>query len=318
MKIDTLGVQAFIAIADHGTFNRAAESLHITQTALSRRVQNLEAFLGVKLVERTTRSVSLTRVGEDFLPQARRLLTDLASALLEIRESGKAFRGDVTIACVPSVGVHYLPRIVQHYAASHPRNRLRILDHSSSGVAAAVLRREAEFGIHMQVGGHPELTSIPLLEDRMVLVCRADHRLAGKRSLAWKQLEPYPVIFPGTESGNRPHLDMALERHKVKLQAFYEVQRSSTAVGMVAKGVGVAVVPALAVQADAYPQLRVIRLVDPVISRNIVLVSRANAQLSPAAQALYDLIRREPASAAPGSPARRAPRTKAAANPRAP
>src|SRR5512140_649016 len=160
MKIDTLGVQAFIAIADHGSFNRAAESLHITQTALSRRVQNLEAFLGVKLVERTTRSVALTRLGQDFLPQARRLLTDLASALLEIRESGKAFRGDVTIACVPTVGVHYLPRIVQQYSAAHPRNRLRILDHSSSGVAAAVLRREAEFGIHMQAGGHPELTSI--------------------------------------------------------------------------------------------------------------------------------------------------------------
>src|SRR6476619_554534 len=153
MKIDTLGVQAFIALADQGTFNRAAAALHSTQTALSRRLQNLESFLGVKLVERTTRSVSLTRVGLDFLPQARRLLTDLASALLEIRESGKAFRGDVTIACVPTVGVHYLPRIVEQYAAAHPQNRLRILDHSSSGVAAAVLRREAEFGIHMQTAG---------------------------------------------------------------------------------------------------------------------------------------------------------------------
>jgi DNA-binding transcriptional LysR family regulator len=292
LKIDTLGVQAFIAIADQGTFNRAAASLHITQTALSRRIQNLEGFLGVKLVERTTRSVALTRVGQDFLPQARRLLTDLASALLEIRESGKAFRGDVTIACVPTVGVHYLPRIVQRYSAAHPQNRLRILDHSSSGVAAAVLRREAEFGIHMQAAGHPELTSIPLMKDHMVLVCREDHPLARRKRLPWKQLEPYPAILPGSESGNRAHLDMALERHKVKLQAFYEVQRSSTAVGMVAKGVGVAVVPALAVQSDAYPSLRVIPLVEPAVSRAIVLVSRTKGQLTPAAQALYDLIRR--------------------------
>jgi DNA-binding transcriptional LysR family regulator len=297
LKIDTLGVQAFIAVADHASFNRAAESLHITQAALSRRIQNLEAFLGVKLVERTTRSVALTRVGQDFLPQARRLLTDLANALVEIRDSGRAFRGDVTIACVPTVGVHYLPRIVRAYTDLHPRNRLRILDHSSSGVAAAVLRREAEFGINMQTAGHPELTSIPLLEDQLVLVCGGDHPLAAKRRLAWKQLEPYPVILPGAESGNRPHLDMALERHKVKLDAFYEVQRSSTAVGMVAKGVGVAIVPALAVQRDAYPRLRVIALTDPTVSRRIVLVSRTNAQLTPAAQALYDLILefREPA-----------------------
>ena len=294
MKIDTLGVQAFLAIADHSSFSRAAESLHITQTALSRRVQNLEAFLGVKLVERTTRSVSLTAIGRDFLPQARRLLTDLASALVEIRESGKALRGDVTIACVPTVGVQYLPDIVRQYAALYPANRLRILDHSSSGVAAAVLRREAEFGINMQGAAHPELTSVPLLKDRLVLVCRDDHPLARKKSLGWKALEPYPVILPGHESGNRPHLDMVLERHKVTLQAFYEVQRSSTAVGMVAKGVGVAVVPALAVQTDAYPGLRVIALVDPVVSRNIVLLSRNKAHLTPAAQALYDLIRKQP------------------------
>lgn len=293
MKIDTLGVQAFVAVADQGSFGRAAESLHITQTALSRRVQNLEAFLGVKLLERTTRSVTLTRIGQDFLPQARRLLGDLASALTEIRETGKALRGDVTIACVPTVGVHYLPRIVQQYAALHPRNRLRILDHSSSGVAAAVLRREAEFGINMQGGAHAELTSIPLLNDRMVLVCRDDHALARRKSLAWQALAPHPVILPGKESGNRPHLDMVLERHDVKLQAFYEVQRSSTAVGMVAKGVGVAVVPALAVQADAYPALRVIPLVDPVVSRTLVLLSRSKAHFTPAAQALYDLIRKQ-------------------------
>jgi len=292
MRIDTLGVQAFIAIADHGAFGRAAASLHITQAALSRRLQNLEGFLGVKLVERTTRSVSLSRIGRDFLPQARRLLTDLASALTEIRETGKAMRGDVTIACVPTVGVHYLPRIVQRYAAQHPRNRLRILDHSSTGVAAAVLTREAEFGINMEAGSHPELASVPLMRDRLVLVCRDDHPLAGKRRLAWKQLEPYPVILPGPESGNRPHLDIAFERHGVKLQAFYEVQRSSTAVGMVAKGVGVAIVPALAVQRDAYPRLRITPLVDPVIARSLVLVSRMQAQLAPAAQALYDLIRK--------------------------
>ena len=292
MKIDTLGVQAFLAIADHGSFSRAAESLHITQAALSRRVQNLEAFLGVKLVERTTRSVALTRIGQDFLPQARRLLTDLASALVEIRETGRALRGDVTIACVPTVGVQYLPSIVRRYAALYPENRLRILDHSSSGVAAAVLRREAEFGINMQGAGQPELTSVPLLKDRLVLVCREDHPLARKRSLAWQALEPHAVILPGHESGNRPHLDLALERHKVRLRAFYEVQRSSTAVGMVAKGVGVAVVPALAVQADAYPGLRMIPLVDPVVSRSIVLLSRTRAHLTPAAQALYDVIQR--------------------------
>ena len=291
MKIDSLGIQAFVAIAEHGNFGRAADAIHITQTGLTRRLQNLEAFLGVKLVERTTRSMALTPIGRDFLPRARRLLNELGTALVEIRETGKALRGDVSIACVPTVGVQYLPRIIQRYAALHPNNRIKILDHASFRVAEAVLRREAEFGITLLGSHDPELVSVPLLKDRFVLVCRDDHALAAKKKLAWKDLQPYPLIFSGMESGNRQLLDVALAKSEVRLNSFYEVQRSSTAVGLVAAGVGVAVVPELAMQKGAYPKLRVIALVGPVISRSLVLLSRKSAYLTPAAQALYDLIR---------------------------
>jgi len=291
MKIDALGIQAFIAIAEHGSFNAAADAIHITQTGLTRRLQNLEAFLGVTLVERTTRSVALTPIGRDFLPRARRLLDELATALVEIRETGKALRGDVSIACVPTVGVQYLPRIIQQYAALHPNNRIKILDHASFRVAEAVLRREAEFGITLLGAHDPELVSVPLLTDRFVLVCRDDHPLAKKKKLSWKELQPHPLIFSGLESGNRQLLDAALAKGGVRLNSFYEVQRSSTAVALVAEGVGVAVVPGLAMQKGAYPTLRVIPLVAPVISRSLVLLSRKGAYLTPAAQALYDLIR---------------------------
>ena len=116
MKIDTLGVQAFVAIADQGSFKGAAEQLHITQTAITQRLQKLEDFLGVPLIERTTRSMALTETGRTFLPQARRLLGELSAALVEIRETGMARRGDVSIACVPTVGVQYLPRVLQAYS----------------------------------------------------------------------------------------------------------------------------------------------------------------------------------------------------------
>jgi len=290
MKIDTLGVQAFIAIAEQGSFQRAADVLFITQTALTRRLQNFEALLGVKLVERTTRSVALTNIGRDFLPQCRRLLLDLAAALAEIQKTGKAQRGDVSIACVPTVGIQFLPRIIQEYSARYPDNRIKIFDHASSGVAAAVMRREAEFGINMSGPHHPDLRSIPLLEDKYVLICRGDHPLAGKKRTSWKQLEPYPLIFAGEASGNRPVLDAALGAQGLALHAFYEVQRSSTAVGLVAEGVAAAVVPSLAIQKGAYPKIKVVALADPVVSRTLVLVLRKNAHLSPAAQALYDLI----------------------------
>src|SRR5690348_613585 len=203
MKLDVLGLQALVAIADHGGFGRAAEALHITQTALSRRLQNLEEGLGVRLVERTTRSTALSALGRSFLPRARRLVADLSAAFVEVRETGKAMRGDVTIACVPTVGVQYLPRIVQRYAARHPENRVRILDHASADVAEAVLSREAEFGINILGSHHPELVGMPLVDDRFVLVCRDDHALAKRASLAWRELAEHPLIYVGQMSGNR-------------------------------------------------------------------------------------------------------------------
>jgi DNA-binding transcriptional LysR family regulator len=292
MKLDTLGVQAFISIADHASFQHAAAELHISQTAVTRRLQNLESHLGIKLVERTTRSVALTATGNDFLPQARRLMGELSNALAEIAESGKARRGDVCIACVPTAGIQFLPKIIQEYSASFPDNRITILDHSSIAVAEAVVRREAELGINVAPTHHPELTSTRLLTDQFALICRDDHPLANKKSLAWKQLAPYPLIFAGEANANRSVLDQALGGRRVKLQLFYEVQRSSTALGLVAEGVAIAVVPRLAVQKGAYPRLRAIALVDPIISRSLVLVTRNAAALSPAARALYDLVKR--------------------------
>ena len=292
MKLDTLGVQAFISVADHSSFQRAADELHISQTAITRRLQNLEIHLGVKLIERTTRTVALTTTGNDFLPQARRLMGELSKAMAEIVESGKARRGDVCIACVPTAGIQFLPRIIQEYSDSFPNNRITILDHSSSAVAEAVVRREAELGINVAQTHHPDLTSARLLTDQFALICRDDHPLANKKNVAWRQLAHYPLIFAGEANANRSVLDQALGSSKVKLQLFYEVQRSSTALGLVAEGVAIAVVPRLAVQKGAYPHLRAVALVDPVISRSLVLVTRKAAQLSPAAQALYELIRR--------------------------
>lgn len=291
MRIDALGLEAFLAIADQGGFQKAADTLHITQTALTRRLQNFEFMLGVKLVERTTRSVALSRVGREFLPRARRLCSELEAALSEIHNSGTAQRGEVVIACVPTAGVRYLPGVIQEYSARFPSNRIKVLDHAASGVADAVLRREAEFGITIGGPHHPDLTAVQLLRDRFVLICRDDHPLARRKSIRWRSLAPYPLIFAGEISGNRPLLDAALGALNVMLPSHYEVQRSSTAMGLAAEGVAAAVVPSLAVQKQAYPAIRVVSLTDPVISRTLVLVSRRNSQLSPAAQALYDMIK---------------------------
>lgn len=290
MKIDVLGVQAFVALAEHRSFRVASASLFISQAALSRRLQNLETHLGVVLLERSSRHMELTLVGQGFLPQARRLLSELQASLAQIRDTGQLRGGDVTLACVPTVGVQYLPRVIEAYSRAYPDNRVAVLDHSSAGVARAVLSREAEFGIGIAGPQPPELTSELLLQDRFVLVCPSDHTFARAARVSWSQLAQQRLILPGEGSSNRPLLDARLPS-EAPLRSHYEVQRSATALGMVAAGVGVAVVPSLAIQVGTYPMLAVVPLVQPVVQRGFVLLRRKGGVLSPAADALARLVK---------------------------
>ncbi|MCC2674547.1 MAG: LysR family transcriptional regulator YbhD [Ramlibacter sp.] len=298
MKLDVLGMEAFVSVATLRSFARAADALSVTSPALTRRLNNLESQLGVQLLERTTRSVALTAAGASFLPRARHLLDELSTTFREISASGQAQRGTVTIACVPTVGVQFLPSVLHEYSRRHPDNRIRILDHTSYGVSEAVQQREAEFGINMADVQFSDLDSTPFLSDRFGLICRQDHPLARKRKLQWGQLEGHALIVPGGGSSNRPLLDTVLGPLNIHLPATYEVQRSATAVGLVAQGLGAAIVPQLSIQPGAYPQLRLVALVEPIVERTFVLLRRRGAVLSPAAQALHDLIlTRAPAGA---------------------
>jgi DNA-binding transcriptional LysR family regulator len=292
MKLDVLGLEAFVAIAATGSFARAADLLNVTSPALTRRLANLEAQLQVQLLERTTRAISLTPAGENLLPRARHLLDELSTTFRELSARGQAQRGTVTLACVPTVGVRFLPALLREYSRHYPDNRVRILDHTSYGVAQAVQMREAEFGISMADAQFSELDTVPVLKDRIALICRRDHPLASRRKLKWSDLRAYPLIVPGPGSSNRPVLDAALGPLNLQLSARYEVQRSATAVGLVAQGLGAAIVPALSVEKDAYPQLRLIALEEPVVERTFVTLRRRASVLSGAAQALYDLILR--------------------------
>lgn len=292
MKLDVLGVQAFVALADRGSFGKAADALFISQGALSKRLRNLESYLGCTLMDRTTRSMELTKVGEDFLPQARRLLAELEGALQNIRETRETAGGGVTVACVPTIGVRFLPRVLEVYSARYPGNRVSVLDHSSEAVVRAVRERAAEFGIGIAGVLDADMESEELLHDRFVVVCRQNHALARRDRVAWSELAGLPLILPGSGNGNRPLIDDQLPAG-IELHPKFEVQRSTTAVGLAAAGAGIAVVPELALLPGAYPMLSAVPLVKPAASRAFVLVRRRGASLSPAAQALVQILQKE-------------------------
>jgi DNA-binding transcriptional LysR family regulator len=297
MNIDIDGLQAFVEIAERGTFHRAADALSLSQSALSMRISKLESHLGVRLLNRTTRRVTLTSVGKDFLPRARHLIEELGSLMDGLRDMGRRGTGHVTVACVPTPAIHILPSVISEYSAKHPDNRIRILDGHANEVLQAVLRGEAEFGITLTGADEPEIETEALFDDAFVLACRKDHPLAKLTTVRWADLEPYRVIAVGRLSGNRSALDFGFPKTSVKQHWAYEVQHSTwTGLGMVEAGIGVIAVPALALSGGRHPILVSRPLVEPRVVRTVAVIRKRGIALSPAAQEFLAMLKKRWAS----------------------
>lgn len=293
MKIDFDGVQAFVVIAELGGFGKAAEQLHLTQTALTRRIQKLENYLGVRLIDRTTRSVRLTAVGREFLPKAGRIVNDMTSALDRLKDMSRLGIGNITMASIPTMAHQALPAVIRLYAEQHPGNRIRIIESHAFDVNRAVLNDQAEFGITIELERHADLVEEFVMHEPFMFVCRNEHALASRKSVTWSEMRQTELVMLSGLSGNRVLLDYHLSRKRISLNAGYEVEHLATALGLVAAGVGTAILPQSAIQAGAYPSVSLIPLVSPVVSRNVVLIRRKNVTLSPATQMFYDLLARQ-------------------------
>lgn len=290
INFDLNDLLAFRAVAELGHFSRAAESVHLSQPAFSRRIDKLEQALGVRLLERTTRRVTLTAVGRDFERKVRELLDELDSALLGIRGVAATRMGEVTVACVPSTVHYYLSEVIRRYHERCPKVHVRVFDAGANEVLATVARGEADFGLNFIGAQEGELEFKPLIEERFVAACRRDHPLARLKRASWSQLRDHDYIAVSRSSGNRVLLDQALAGVPGQPQAIYEAQHVTTALGLVEAGLGVAAVPAMAMPGPGHPLLVSIALVDPVVTRKIGLIRRRGRSLSPAAQQLFDLF----------------------------
>ena len=291
INLDLAELRAFIAVADHVSFSAAAAELHLSQSALSRRIERLENALGAKLFERTTRKVALSAVGREFLRRARELLDGLEESMMNIREVAEKMRGEVTVACVPSAVRYFLPQVLRDYHRLYPNIVLRIVDEGANGVLAAVARSEADFGLNYIGTQEPDVDFEPILKEPFVLACRRDHVLAKRKKVSWAELNEHEYMTVTKASGNRMVLDQALTDTPLRPRWFCEVRHVLTIVGLVEAGLGIAAVPRLAMPPADHPLLVSVPLVAPAVERTIGLIRMRARHLPPAAQQLYDMIR---------------------------
>ncbi|TPE46985.1 LysR family transcriptional regulator [Amaricoccus solimangrovi] len=290
INCEILDLRAFLLVVELESFHRAAEALNLSQPALSRRIQKLEASIGAPLLERTTRHVAATAMGEELVPLVRRMLEEFDGSLFASQDSAERRGGLVTIACLPTAAFYFLPSVIREFNARYRNIRFRILDLPATEGLQAVSRGEVEFGINIMGSSDPDLVFDRLVEDPFVLAARKDHPLSERSSLTWADLSPYQLITVHRSSANRILLDSMLARSNLALRWSYEVTHLSTSLGLVEAGLGISVLPRMATPQGEHPFLITRPIKDPEISRTIGVVRRRGAMLSPAADRFLSIL----------------------------
>ncbi|HVE08112.1 MAG TPA: LysR substrate-binding domain-containing protein [Paraburkholderia sp.] len=294
MNVTLRQLRVFIAVARLQSFSRAGDEIGLTQSAVSRCVRELEADLGLKLVDRTTREVQLTDAGSNLVASVSRLLTDLDDALRGIREIGEQRRGRVMVAASPTIACRLMPQVIAACGRQFPYITLGLRDDVQSDVVRKVKSGEVDFGVVVGPIAADDLFTVPLMTDSFCLVSRADHPLAARKQVEWQALEGQRLVMLDQASGSRPIIDAALDAHRVRVEIVQELGHPATVYGLVEAGIGVSVLPWLALPLPADATL-VARPLTPRAERTVELVRRRDRSLSPAAEAVWSLITQVPA-----------------------
>ena len=296
MNVTLRQLRVFIEVARLQSFSRAGEEIGLTQSAVSRCVRELEGEIGLKLIDRTTREVQLTDVGGNLVSSVSRLLSDLDDALREIREMGEQRRGRVVVAASPTVACRLMPRVLASCGERFPHVALGLRDDVQSDVVRKVKSGEVDFGVIIGPFASDDLLSESLMTDSFCLVCRDDHPLAREKQVGWADLEGQQLVMLDYASGSRPIIDAVMQEYGVNASVVQELGHSATVFGLVEAGIGVSVLPWLALPLPAGAALTA-RPLMPRAERTVELVRRRDRSLSPAAEAVWDLIRELPARA---------------------
>jgi DNA-binding transcriptional LysR family regulator len=287
-------LRAFVAVARHGSFSRAAEELAISQPALTLTIRQFEDMIGVELFTRTTRSVALTACGREFLVTVEKHLDDFEQAVLQIRARAQQQENQVTIALLPSVAIRLLPAALQDFGKQNPEIRLRLHDDNGRGVQAQVLSGQADFGLCNPWQQHPDLEFTPLLRDRVGLICHAQHPLAQLAApISWSSLDDFEFIGMADDTAISRLTDAREDLPESVCNPAQRVLTIAALVGLVERGDAVSALPALASPEYLNPSLVYRDLVEPVIDRELCLITLRDRPLSRAADAFSNFIQQE-------------------------
>jgi len=282
-------LRAFVAVYQTGQVSAAARQLALTQPAVTVLLRELEDRLGVKLFDRSTRTLRRTEAAVEAIGHAERVLAELQALGAGMAELAGARRGRVRIAATSTVAQTLLPPLMRRFAAEHPGVRVELADVAPTEFVETLLADRADFGIGTLEAPVPGLQEQVFQQDCLAAVALESPAFPARRPITWKQLAALPLVTVKTGYGVRRRIDAAAAAAGVQLQFAHEVSLLTTAVALAASGLGVAVVPSSLASHGGAP-LVARKLTRPAVERNTAVVRKVERSLSPAAQAFVALV----------------------------
>lgn len=279
----------FCAVARAGNFTRAAERERVAQPSLSQQILKLEDELGARLFDRLGRTARLTQFGEAFLPRAEAILRQLGAAKLEIQEMTGLERGGVTVGAIPTIAPYFLPDRLATFAAKYPQVQVSVVEEITSVLLQELHQGRLDLALTALPVGGEGLVCEELLRERLYVVLPQRHRLARHLQMSLKDIEGEPFLLLKEGHCFRENSIAACRRARLQPNVAFESGQFATILAMVAAGMGVSLVPEMAV--ESRPGCKFVRLSDPAACRRVGLVRLKQRFATRAQRALLEHLR---------------------------
>lgn len=285
--METQLLEAFVAVVEAGSFSGAAEKVHLTQPAISKRIALLEEQLNCRLFNRIARTISLTEAGTALLPRARNLLLELAKTRQTIRDLSGAVAGDLRLAISHHIGLHRLPPVLKGFVNRYPDVCLEVEFMDSEVAYDAVRQGRFELAvITLAPQDHPKILATPIWRDPLSLVCAAGHPLTTLPTVGIVDLCAHPAILPGLNTYTGRMIKQVFDHGKKQLNATMATNYLETIKMMVSVGLGWSMLPATMLDHT----LVALPCADLVVERQLGFIQHREKTLSNAARAFISLL----------------------------
>lgn len=283
-------LQTFLLVGEHSSFRVAAEKSFRSQSAVSAQIRQLEEQLGVTLFHRTTRSVRMTDEGQQLLQCAQRALLEVESGLRKIKESADVRRGRVSLSCSPTIAETRLARVLAAFEREYPGIEVSVRELTSEALFNSVRKREVDFGIGPVIKTS-EFYFEPVLDDPLYALVPKRFLTTNKETIPLATLTNMPLLVLNAATALRAMLETTMKERQLTFTTRYEFTQAQTLISMACAGLGAAILPKVALPAQIDPSTYALRIVNPVLLRQVAVITSKGHSLSPSSLRLVQLLK---------------------------